>query len=190
MNRKLKSFIITLFVYIFIVIIFLFVKIHLRPAPERIIAISLIEGTLEHKGKGSRSVVKANLGIGEGEVPLPYPEGKPALPLPRKPVPPITSTETGNGKKPYSIMGELSKRRLIKFVKPAYPAGKIEQTLVSLKIVVDKDGNVIKINLIKTGGDAFDRNAIESVREWKFQPLPPNETKNEIGVVNIYFLLK
>ena len=190
MSRKLKSFIITLFIYIFIVIIFLFAKIHLGPAPERIIAISLMEGALEHKGKGSRSVVEANLGIGEGEVPLPYPEGKPVLPLPKKPVPPIASTETGSGKKPYSIVGELSKRRLIKFIKPVYPEGKIEQTMVSLKIVVDKDGNVIKINLIKTGGDAFDKNAIESVREWKFQPLPPNEAKDETGVVNIYFLLK
>jgi len=190
LNRRLKSFIITLSVYILIVIVLLFVKIHLTPEPERIIAISLMEGKLEHKGEGSRNVVEAKLGMGEGEIPLAYPEGKLVLPLPKKPVPPVASTEIGKGKKPYSIMGELSKRRLIKFVKPAYPEGKLEQTMVSLKIVVDKDGNVIKINLIKTGGDAFDKNAIESVREWKFQPLPPNETKDETGVVNIYFLLK
>ena len=190
MNRSLKSFIITLFIYIVIVVISIMIKIHLTSIPERIITISLMEGRSLQKEKNMGTKNEANLGIGKGDIPLPYPEGKPALPSPTKPVPPVSPTNIGSAKKPYSITGELAKRKLIKFVKPAYPKGNQEQTMVSLKIVVDKDGYITRINVIKTGGDAFDKNAVNAVREWRFQSLPPNETKNEEGVVNIYFILK
>jgi len=190
LGRKLKSFIITLFIYLGILIIFLFIKIHLATVVERTISITLMEDKGRgHKWEKSGNVIEAG-GIGEGSVPLPYPSGKPTLPFPKKPVPPVSSIEKGNGKKPYSITGELSKRRLIKFVKPVYPEGKLEQTMVSLSIVVDKDGNVKRINVVKTGGNAFDKNAIRAIQDWKFQPLPSNETRDETGIVNIYFLLK
>ena len=190
MNRKLKSFIITLFIYIVIVVISIAIKIHLASIPERVITISLMEGKSLQKEKNMGNKADVNLGIGEGDIPLPYPKGKPVLPSPKKPVPPVSSTNRGNAKKPYSITGELAKRRLIKFVKPVYPKGNQEQTTVSLKIVVNKDGYITRINVIKTGGDAFDKNAVNAVREWRFQSLPPNETKNEEGIVNIYFILK
>jgi len=190
LSRRLKSLIITVSIYIVIVCVFIFIKIHLTPTPEKIITISLMETGSISESKNAKGKIESNLGVGDYDIPVPYPKSKSISPM-QKALPPPALSEKGNVQnKPYSILGEIAKRKLIKFVKPIYPEGNMEQSMVSIKITVNRDGYITRINVIKTGGDAFDNNAIKALQEWRFQPLPPNKEKDEQGIVNIYFILK
>ena len=191
MNRQLKSFLITTGLYIILTLVFIFVRFKIPHIEEHIISFSLMEEGMLGKVKNeSGKEVLGGIGIMGGEVPIVSAEQKPELLPFKKPEPPLSVKLGSKGNKSYSILGEISKRRLIKFVKPKYPEGVQGEATVSLKITVDRDGNVVKLNVIKTGEARFDKNAIEAVKEWKFQPLPPNVNKLEEGIVNIYFLLK
>uniref|UniRef100_A0A7C4Y4A9 TonB family protein n=1 Tax=candidate division WOR-3 bacterium TaxID=2052148 RepID=A0A7C4Y4A9_UNCW3 len=93
--------------------------------------------------------------------------------------------ESANG---YSISGEISMRKLIRFRMPEFPKDEKEPSQVKLEITVDELGNVVKIDIVKTGGYNFDKSAIDAVKEWVFIPL--KDVKEQKGIVTIYFKLK
>lgn len=90
--------------------------------------------------------------------------------------------------KGYSISGDISTRKLIKFKKPEFPKEEKEPSKVQLEITVNESGEIVKIEIMKTGGYNFDRNAIEAVKEWRFMPIK-NVTEQK-GIVTINFKMK
>ena len=59
-----------------------------------------------------------------------------------------------------------------------------------LLIVVDRDGNVADIRILKPLGMGLDEKAVTTVRTWKFHPAMRNNTKVAVRVsVEITFRL-
>jgi len=90
--------------------------------------------------------------------------------------------------KGYSISGEISTRKLIKFKRPEYPKEEKETSMVQLEITVNESGEIIKIDILKTGGYNFDRNAIDAIKEWRFMPV--KNVPEQKGIVTINFKIR
>lgn len=92
---------------------------------------------------------------------------------------------------PFSITGALSKRKILKKVLPAYPAGYEERTNVQVRLTVGPAGEVKKLLLLKTGGAVFDNTTLEALREWRWEPLAPGvEQVDQEGIITFYYELK
>ncbi len=92
---------------------------------------------------------------------------------------------------PFSITGALSKRKILKKVLPAYPAGYEERTDVQVRLTVGPAGAVKKLLLMKTGGAVFDNTTLAALREWQWEPLPPGvEQLDQEGIITFYYELK
>jgi outer membrane biosynthesis protein TonB len=97
----------------------------------------------------------------------------------------------GNKGMPFSITGALSKRKILKKVLPAYPAGYEERTDVQVRLTVGPAGEVKKLLLLKTGGAVFDNTTLEALREWRWEALPPSiEQVDQEGIITFYYELK
>ncbi len=97
------------------------------------------------------------------------------------------------GKKgmPFSITGALSERKILTKVLPKYPPGYEERTDVEVRITVMPKGGVRKLMLLKTGGAVFDNITLEALREWKWEPLPPNAKQtDQEGIITFFYELK
>jgi len=73
-------------------------------------------------------------------------------------------------------------RLIIKKVQPDYPPDAIEQHIqgvVVLKVNIDKQGNVYKVELI-SGHPLLAPAAIAAVRQWKYKPYLLNGTPVEV----------
>lgn len=193
MNRKTISLAASLVVYIILILIFYNTSLNIRAKEEEFVNLGfqIIQkepsAGAEYETGGTRDIYSPT-----GDVPAEVkrtkrklmPLDKPAYEGERD----IGRGEKGRG---YSFSGELSKRKLINFVKPKYPEGENENTVVKLKITANPDGTVKKLEIVKTAGLQFDRNASRAVRQWRFQPLPPTvEDSLQTGVVTIYFRVK
>ncbi len=180
---KAKPFLSTLILYSFLLFVFHLIRFPLfHPSPS-IITLFIPSGE-----------AAAYQGGGEGEGEIPESKGDYALPLPpvkkekgkiKRPLPPLPGMKGEGKKKGYEITGPLAKRRLIRLVLPEYPEREMGRSVVRIRIVVDKNGIVKKLELVKTGGAAFDRAAMEAIREWRFEP--SREEKDVEGVVTIFF---
>ncbi len=193
MNRKVLSIIWTVIIYSLLVSIFTFVIIDIKTKEDKFIILGFetirnefVKGVIP-KGGGTEDVFSTL-----GDVPLEIKKTKQKLSLLEKP--PYKGGklyDSEEGEKKFTLSGELSKRRLIHFLKPEYPEGISENTVVKLSISANPDGAVATIDIVKTGGLVFDQNAIQAVREWRFQPLPPNvEQVLQTGIVTIYFQVR
>ena len=72
----------------------------------------------------------------------------------------------------YRIGGGVTAPAPISKVEPVFPKGvdpEVKNALVLLAIVIGKDGSVTSVEPLR-GDPAFFENAIESVKQWKFQP--------------------
>lgn len=61
----------------------------------------------------------------------------------------------------------------VRTVAPDYPAAMKNQGvsgLVMVKCTVDDQGNVAETAVVKSSNEAFDKNAIDAVKKWKFKP--------------------
>jgi len=193
MNRKLISLIWTVIIYSLLIGIFIWVFIDMKAKEDEFITLGFervenefVEGTIP-KGGGTEDIFSPL-----GDVPLEIKKTKKELSLLDKP--PYKGGkiyDSKEGEKEFTLSGELSKRRLTHFIKPEYPEGLSENTIVKLSISANPDGTIATIDIIKTGGLEFDRNAIQAVREWRFQVLPPNvEQTVQTGIVTIYFQVR
>ncbi|HKH99657.1 MAG TPA: energy transducer TonB [Candidatus Sulfotelmatobacter sp.] len=76
----------------------------------------------------------------------------------------------------------VMERLIIKKVQPDYPPDAIEQHIqgvVVLKVNIDKQGNVYKVELI-SGHPLLAPAAIAAVRQWKYKPYLLNGTPVEV----------
>lgn len=92
------------------------------------------------------------------------------------------------------IEGEIATRKILKSRTPPYPEWaqrKGIQAVVSLRLTVLADGRVKQdIILERTSGyKALDEIAIQTLRDWLFEPLPKTAWREQWGVVNFVFKL-
>ena len=68
----------------------------------------------------------------------------------------------------------LNPPKLLEFERPAYPKNLREREIegkVILKLLIDRDGKVEETLVFKSSGyEAFDKIAVEAVRQWRFKP--------------------
>lgn len=193
MNRKILSLIWTGIIYSSLIGIFAWIIIDIRAKEDEFVTLgfqtieqNLVDGLIPKEG-GTEDVFSP-----VGDIPVEIKKTKKSLsPLDKPPYKGGKLYEAGEGEKKFTLSGELSKRRLVHFVKPEYPQGVSENTVVKLRISAKPDGGVATIEIVKTGGLKFDQNAVQAIREWRFQPLPPNiEQVVQTGIVTIYFQVR
>lgn len=191
MNRKVISSIWTAVSCGLLILFFLLVSINLKTEKEKYITLGLqtvseeTEGGIVSQVGGTEDIYSAT-----GDVPIPSRRVERRLSPLEKPPYRGGGVESGK-KKGYELSGELSRRKLIKFQKPEYPEKENENTVVKLRISANPDGTIKSVEVIKTGGLAFDRASIEAVQQWRFQALPPEVEKTvQTGIVTVYFELK
>jgi protein TonB len=72
-------------------------------------------------------------------------------------------------------LGSGAGLELLKKVKPAYPpvmqAARVEGTVV-LDAVIHRDGSIGDVTVLKSSVPAFERAAIDAVKQWRYTPLP------------------
>jgi TonB family protein len=187
-NIKPIPLIYTIAIYCFLILLFFFISINLQPREEEFVTLGFeIIEEIEEAGGPEEIGGTDDIFSPVGDIPIQTEKIKRNLSPLQKPS--YQGTETESGKtKGYRLAGELSKRKIIHFKKPEYPENENENTQVQLKIEANPDGTLKSVTIVKTGGITFDRNATEAVRDWRFQPLPPNvEQITQSGVVTIYF---
>lgn len=85
----------------------------------------------------------------------------------------VGGSRVGRGGEPERIFdGNLHVPRLIAKIEPIYPRQAImirREGTVTLRIVVDTDGSVRNVTLIRSD-PLFDRAATEAIRQWRYEP--------------------
>jgi protein TonB len=74
---------------------------------------------------------------------------------------------------PMKVGGEVLPPVLIHSVDPKYPRplfGKAKPSSVLIGLVVTDKGDPAKIYIVRSGGDKFDKNALDAVRQYHFKP--------------------
>jgi TonB family protein len=190
-NIKLISLISTAIIYIALILFFLLVSVNLKSPGDEFVTLGFqVIDNVEEKGNMPEIGGTEDIFSSAGDIAINTEKTKRSLsPLEK---PPYEGGEIERGKKEgYKLVGELAKRKIIHFKKPEYPENESENTEVNLEIEVNPDGTVKTIRVVKTGGISFDNNAMEAVREWRFQPLAPNAKQSvQTGIVTIYFEIK
>ena len=86
----------------------------------------------------------------------------------------------------------VSQGLLVSKVPPQYPQGAKDQRIqgvVVMKVTIDKEGNVVNIQLI-SGHPMLAPSAIEAVKQWKYRPYLLNDTPLEVETqVTVNFTL-
>ncbi len=193
MNRKTLSLLWTIIIYSLFIGICFRIVVEVKAKGDEFVTLGFekVEGKVEagavSRGGGTEEVFSSL-----GDVPVEIKKTKKSLsPLDKPPYKGGRLYNAKEGEKKFTLSGELSKRKLLHFLRPEYPVGVSENTIVKLRIRAKPDGTIATIEIVKTGGLAFDRNAIQAVREWRFQPLSPNvEQEIQSGIVTIYFQLR
>lgn len=116
------------------------------------------------------------------ELALAIPETAPPLPAP----PPVASG-------PIRVGGRVAPPERIAFVRPRYTelARKSRtQGFVTLETVIDRDGQVTRIQVLKSLPFGLTEEAVRAVSEWRFEPSTLNgEPISVIYVVTVHFRL-
>ena len=92
--------------------------------------------------------------------------------LPDVPPPPPPPPQPQRG--PIRIGGQIETPALVYRVEPFYPpvavAARLEG-LVILEAIVDRDGTVAEVKVLRSAGAFLDREALVAVRQWRYKPL-------------------
>ena len=95
--------------------------------------------------------------------------------------------------KKVEIEGPLSKRKVLKYYVPAFPAWARDRGLleasVSIKFYVDNTGRVLdSASVEKTSGyGALDRSAMDAIKQWQFEPLS-GAASRQWGIITFRFV--
>lgn len=94
------------------------------------------------------------------------------LPEPPPPPPPLPEAPP-----PIRIGGKIQSPTLLHRVEPFYPPVAVSarlQGLVILEALVDRDGTVADVKVLRSAGSVLDREALTAVRQWRYAPLVLN----------------
>lgn len=93
------------------------------------------------------------------------------LPEPPPP-PPVLEAQP-----PIRVGGKIQAPMLLHRVEPFYPPVAVSarlQGLVILEALVDRDGSVADVKVLRSAGSVLDREALIAVRQWRYSPLLQN----------------
>lgn len=68
----------------------------------------------------------------------------------------------------------IIKAKLIKKVEPSYPVEASKKGLMDTVVVqgkTDKEGNVVKVEVLKGDYDLLNKAAVEAIKQWKYEPM-------------------
>jgi len=118
------------------------------------------------------------------------PEVAHAVPERRLP-PAVAAGKSAPGKVVYSVRwsGGGIRRKVAGNV-PSYPAGVTAEALVRLEVVVAGGGSVRSARVLQAGDAQCDEEALREVRQWKFEPLPRQQARDQKCVVLVSFMRK
>ncbi|MBA4308966.1 MAG: hypothetical protein C0425_01345 [Chlorobiaceae bacterium] len=92
----------------------------------------------------------------------------------------IGNLTEGEGSFGYSIdWGGTSKRRIFSYTIPEYPSGVYKEIDIRLRFSILPDGTVGRILPVTKADTRLENAAINSLRQWKFEPLPKNAKPGE-----------
>lgn len=95
--------------------------------------------------------------------------GLPEAPPPPPPPPALRA--------PVRIGGQIQAPTLLQRVEPFYPPVAVDahlQGIVILEAIVDRDGTVAEVKVLRSAGALLDREALLAVRQWRYSPLVLN----------------
>lgn len=95
----------------------------------------------------------------------------------------------GGGQVAVKIEGILTRRGLVRHSLPP-PLPLIRDEVVQLRVQVDRDGQVIGVEVLRRGTPEVERAAVDAVRKWRFEPLPEGVVEIQEGIVTFFFRLK
>jgi periplasmic protein TonB len=90
--------------------------------------------------------------------------------LPDVPAPPPPPPQRG----PIRTGGQIETPARLYRVEPYYPPVAVSARLegiVILEAIVDRDGSVAEVKLLRSAGVLLDREALLAVRQWRYKPL-------------------
>jgi periplasmic protein TonB len=90
--------------------------------------------------------------------------------LPDIPPPPPPAPQRG----PVRVGGQIETPTLVYRVEPFYPPTAVAarlQGIVILEAIVDREGAVAELKVLKSAGGLLDREALLAVRQWRYKPL-------------------
>ena len=97
--------------------------------------------------------------------------------LPDVPAPPPPPPQRG----PIRIGGQIETPELVHRVEPFYPPVAVAahlEGMVILEAIVDRDGTVAELKVLRSGGVLLDWEALLAVRQWRDTPLLLNGSVN------------
>lgn len=96
-------------------------------------------------------------------------------------------TGEGVGKFGFDIdFGGKGKRKIYSYTLPKYPEGVAKEIDVKLRFTILADGTVGRIIPIIKADTRLETAAINSLRQWRFEPLPPNQASAEQTAVIVF----
>ncbi|MGB3975459.1 MAG: energy transducer TonB, partial [bacterium] len=95
---------------------------------------------------------------------------------------------------PLRVGGDVRAPTILKRVEPKYPEiarrARI-QGLVILEAIIDKNGNVRDVKVIKSLNSLCDEAAVEAAKQWKFEPGTQNDIPIDVIMnLTVQFMLK
>jgi protein TonB len=94
---------------------------------------------------------------------------------------------TGDGSFGFDIdWGGKGKRRIYSYSLPAYPPGVNKEIDIRLRFAILADGTVGTIFPLTKADTQLENAAINSLRQWKFEPIPKNQVQGEQTAVIVF----
>jgi protein TonB len=162
------------------------------PAPSTSNLVAPVEApkTIEPEPEGPEYLDEGVPGGVEGGVPGGIAGGVlGGLPEPPPPPPPPTATHA-----PVRVGGQIQVPTLVHRVEPYYPPTAVDarlQGIVILEAIIDRDGTVAEVKVLRSASTLLDREAILAVKQWRYQPLVLNGIRERfILTVTLTFSLE
>jgi len=71
---------------------------------------------------------------------------------------------------PVRVGSTIAEPKLLKRVEPVYPAGTVPAGVMVAEIIINADGRVSELRILRSQGTAVDTAAVAAVRQWVFEP--------------------
>jgi protein TonB len=111
--------------------------------------------------------------------------------LPEPPPPPPAPAAV---RAPVRIGGQIQAPTLIHRVEPYYPPTAVDarlQGVVILEAIVDRDGTVAEVKVLRSASRLLDREALLAVKQWRYSPLVLNGQRERfVLTVTLSFFLE
>ena len=103
-----------------------------------------------------------------------------------------TDSGIGDGKLGFKLdFGGKGQRKIYSYSIPTYPPGVLKEIDVKLRFTIMPDGSVGRIFPIKKADTRLEAAAITSLRQWRFEALPPTQAmKPQSAIITFPFRLQ